>query len=171
MNFYDIYKAGINKYQLEEILLYLENHPSDFEKIFNLIQDENDKISFRALWTVEKVAQRNPSWFTTAQTNEIYQLLLTTTHKGMHRLFISIAYFLPVPQPLNVEILNALYDWMLFPKYTIGVQSLSMKLIHKWVKNEEDLLKEFLIVLTETDDSDLSPAFFASRKNILKHYK
>lgn len=171
MNFRGIYVNGVSKCELEEILFYLESHPKDFSKIFDLIFDKDEKIAFRSAWTVEKVAQRHFDWFTVDFQEKIYQLVLSTQHAGIHRLCISILTNFPNPSPLPVDLLNALYDWMILPKYSIGVQSLSMKLLHKFVKDDPDLLREFIYILTDTDDADVSSAFFASRKNILKHYK
>ncbi len=172
MNFSEIISKGISKYELEEILFYLDSHPDEFVPIFDLIFSGKDShTAFRSAWIIEKVAQRNPDWFSVTQVSKIQQLVLSTKHSGIHRLCISILMNFPNPSPLPVQLINALYDWMLLPNYSIGVQSLSMKLLHKLVKSDKDLLHEFLSLLSDTYDMDVSPAFYASRKNILKHYK
>ncbi len=171
MNFRELYVAGISKYELEEILFFLESHPGDFPQVFELVFDQEVKIAFRAAWTVEKIAQRHPGWFSELQQSRMYTLCMTTNHPGIHRVCISILMNFPNPNPLPVNLINALYDWMFLPKYSKGVQSLSMKLLHKLVKDDEDLLREFVYLLSDTDGLQVSAAFFASRKNILKHYK
>ena len=170
-DFRKIYQGGIGKYQLEEILLHISLHEEDFPVIFELIFDSDKQVAFRAAWTIEKVSAKWPQWFGENQISRCTDLCLTTKHTGMHRLLISILRYLPVPDPIPVNLYNALYYWMLQPGFSIGVQSLSMKLLHKYAKTNPDLLQEFLIILEQTDPSEYTPAFYASRINILKHYK
>lgn len=166
-----IYQAGIGKYQLEEIILHLSLHPDDFPVIYHLMFDADDKIAFRAAWTIEKVSDKWPDWFCNEQTDEIIQYCLSTHHEGIRRLLLSVLRYLPVPEPLPIHLFNSLYDWMLLPSSSIGVQSLSMKLLFKYAKTNADLLQELIIILEQTDPADYTAAFYASRANILKHYK
>lgn len=172
MNLVAIYEGGnISRYQLEEILLYLENHPEKFREIVDISFSVESKSAFRAMWTVEKVSQRHPEWFTDKMVKKILERCLETSHPGIHRLLLSVIKSLPVPDPLPVELLNSLYDWMLIPKYSIGVQSLAMKVLYNWVRTQPDLLREFVSILQEADLTEYTAAFVASRRNILKHYK
>lgn len=159
-----------SRYSLEELLLHIYHHPEDFDTLFNLIFEENNKKAWRVLWAVEEVSQRNPEWLNQEKIGRITNMVLTTRHQGMHRIGLSILNSFPAPDPINVDMLNALYDWMLSPAFSIGVQSLAMKLLYKYALTDEDLLREFIITLDQADENDYTAAFTASKRNILKKH-
>lgn len=170
MNYQEFFATLQSKYHLEELLLYLGEHQEDFDDFFNLIFTCDEKIAWRILWAVEKVSQRQPEWFNKDKIDRITQLVLTTKHQGLHRIGISVLNSFPVQQPLNVELLNSLYEWMLIPKYSIGVQSLSMKLLYKYALTDEDLLREFIFTLEQADETEFTAAFVSSKRNIIKRH-
>lgn len=171
MNYLAFFEQLQSRYHLEELLLYLERHPEDFEEIFNLVFNTEEKIAWRVLWACEKVSRRTPEWFDANKRQKVTDLVLTTKHQGLHRIGLSILNSFPAPDPIDIAMLNALYDWMLSPKYSIGVQSLAMKLLYKYTLTDEDLLREFIITLEQADESDYTMAFFASKRNILKKHR
>ncbi len=160
-----------SRYHLEEFLLYLHHHPEEFEGFFELTFSLEDKRAWRMLWALEKVSQREPERFTRPMIERIEQMVLTTKHQGMHRIGLSILNSFPAPEPLNVDMLNALYDWMINPKFSIGVQSIAMKLLYKYVLTDNDLLREFIMIIEEADESEFTAAFISSRRNILKKHR
>lgn len=171
MNYLAFFEQLQSRYHLEELLLYLDSHPKDFEVLFNMIFETEEKIAWRILWACEKVSQRNPEWFDEKKKKRITDLVMSTKHQGLHRIGLSILNSFPAPEPLNIKMLNALYDWMLSPKYSIGVQSLAMKLLYKYAATQEDLLQELLITIEQADESLCSPAFIASRRQIMKRHR
>lgn len=170
MNYLAFFKHLQSRYHLEEMLLYLDCHPDDFETLFNLVFEVEEKNAWRILWACEKVSQRTPDWFDAVKIQRITDMVLTTNHQGMHRIGLSILTSFPAPDPLNVDILNRLYDWMLSPKYSIGVQSLAMKLLYKYSLTNDDLLREFILTLEQANENDYTQAFTASRRNIIQKY-
>jgi hypothetical protein len=168
MNYRAFFENLQSRYHLEELLLYLHLHPEEFSTVFNLVFQTEEKIAWRVLWAVEKVSQRNPGWFDEQMVQQVTDMVMTTKHRGMHRIGLSILTNFPVPDPINVEMLNLLYDWMLSPKFSIGVQSLAMKLLYKYVQTNKDLLYEFMLVIEQADESEYTAAFVSSRRNILK---
>jgi hypothetical protein len=171
MNYLAFFNQLQSRYHLEELLLYLGIHPQDFDALFNLIFEAEEKVAWRIMWACEKISQRTPEWFDEKKKQQITNLVMSTKHQGMHRIGLSILNSFPAPEPLNIAMLNALYDWMLSPKYAIGVQSLAMKLLYKYASTHEDLLQEFLITIEQADESLCSPAFIASRRQIMKRYR
>ncbi|MEA4937420.1 hypothetical protein SDC9_128505 [bioreactor metagenome] len=170
MNYRAFFEHLQSRYHLEELLLYLDHHPQDFDELFAMVFEAEEKIAWRVLWACEKVSQRTPEWFDEKKIQMITDLVLTTKHHGLHRIGLSILNSFPVPDPLNIDMLNALYEWMLSPKYSIGVQSLAMKLLYKYTLTNEDLLREFIITLEQVDENDYTMAFTASKRNILKKH-
>ncbi len=171
MNYQAAFSSLRSKYQLEDVLLHLSHHPSDFDTLFELALGSDEKKAWRILWAVEKISQRYPDWFDAAKIDRITAMVLSTQHPGMHRIGLSILNSFPAPDPLNINLLNALYEWMLVTSYSIGVQSLAMKLLYKYALTNEDLLREFILTLEHADDNDYTMAFVASRRNILSKHR
>lgn len=170
MNYRAFFEHLQSRYHLEELLLYLDNHPQDFDELFAMVFDSEEKVAWRVLWACEKVSQRTPEWFDEKKKQMITDLVLTTKHHGLHRIGLSILNSFPAPAPLNIDMLNALYDWMLSAKYPIAVQSLAMKILYKYAKTNDDLLREFIITLEQADENDYTMAFTSSKRNILKKH-
>lgn len=170
MNYPEFFKKLQSRVHLEELLIYLAEHPEDFNEVFELALGEDQKKGWRALWACEKVCQRSPEMFDDKKIQRITTMVLTTRHQGMHRIGLSVLNSLPVPDPLDVDMLNALYEWMLSPAFSIGVQSLSMKLLYRYCLTNEDLLREYILILQQADDEDYTVAFRSSKRNILKAF-
>lgn len=171
MNYREVFDSLQSRYHLEEILLHLSFHPNEFDEVFGLALGPDEKKSWRILWAVEKISQRHPEWFDAGKIDRITNMVLSTKHQGIHRIGLSILNSFPAPDPLNIDMLNALYEWMLIPSYSIGVQSLAMKLLYKYALTDEDLLREFIITLEQADDNDYTMAFVSSRRNILRKHR
>lgn len=170
MDYHAFFENLQSRYHLEELLLHIYHHQEDFDTLFNMAFEADNKKAWRVLWAVEKISQRNPEWFDQDKLDRITKMVLTTKHQGMHRIGLSILNSFPVPDPINVDMLNTLYDWMLSPTFSIGVQSLAMKLLYKYALTDEDLLREFIITIDQADESEYTAAFVSSRRNILKYY-
>lgn len=160
-----------SKYQLEEILMYLYYHPADFENIFSLAFETDEKKAWRILWIVEKVSYRQPELFDAAKIRQLQTMLLTTQHAGMRRIGLSILLAFPVLTTFSVELLNRLYDWMLNTSLPVAIQVNAMKLLYQFSKTDPYLLKEFITVLEHADEQCVSSAFTASRRNLLKRHR
>lgn len=171
MNYLSFFEHTHSLRQLGEFMVYIEQHPEDFDEVFKLVFINDKNIAWRVLWGCEKISRKWPEWFDEVKTQQVIALVLTTKHSGIRRIGLSIIRALPSPDPINVELLNTLYDWMLSPKHTIGVQYFSMNLLYKYVSNDEDLLREFLITIEQVDGGLYSSAFTSSRRRILNRFK
>lgn len=165
----DVFHRLPGRYQLEEFLLYLSMHPNQWPEVLQQVFTHPEpKAAFRALWACEKVSQRWPGWWTEAQRNQVRTLVLNSTHTGMLRLGISILNSLPLDEEPDIELINRLYDLMMQATMPPGVQAQAMRLLYALVKENEDLLYEFWLVLDQAADDFNSPAFRATRKNLVK---
>lgn len=169
MNIADVFHQIPGRYQLEEFLLYLSRHPGDWPEVHRLAMEHPDpKTAFRALWACEKVSQRWPEWWTAGEREEIRELVLHSTHTGMLRLGISILNELHRPKEPDIVLINRLYELMIQSSIPPGVHTQAMRLLYALVKDTEELLHEFWLVLDEVADDFDSPAFRAARKNLVK---
>jgi hypothetical protein len=143
-------------------------NPSDFETIYQLIFDMDEKVAWRAAWACQKISEKHPEWFTDKQFKKLATLAISTSHGGLHRGCVSILYNLKLPDPIPVDLLNACYEWMISPRFPISVQAYSMKIIYEIRQLEPDLFPEFRATLESISPHDYSKGFNASRNNILK---
>lgn len=170
MNYLAFFEQVRTRHQLEEFMIYIEQHHNDFEEVFKLVFIDDVNIAWRILWGCEKISHKWPEWYDEDKTQKVISLVLAAKHAGFLRIGLSILNALPAPDPINVELLNSLYDWMLSPNSSIAVQSSSMKLLSKYVSTDEDLLREFLISIELVDESLYTRAFVSSRRQILKRF-
>jgi hypothetical protein len=169
MNVTEVFHRLPGRYQLEEFLLFLSLHPESWPQVLHeVMENDNPKAAFRALWACEKVSQRWPEWWTDEQCEQIRQLVMHSTHTGMLRLGISILNSLPPASETDVELINRLYELLMLASTPPGVQAQAMRLLYALVKDNYDLLNEFWLILDELADDFDSPAFRAARKNLLK---
>lgn len=160
--------GSIRNLSIEKIVQDICLHPEYLMDMYQLISDENQTVSWRAIWACEKVSEKHPGWFVTMQ-DDIIHRLLACQHDGSKRLLLSILYNLPVTYPISVDLLNYCFDRMLAPQESIGVQALAIRMAHRLCKSEPELLKELQLILENTDTEFYSTGVKATIRNTLKN--
>lgn len=166
-DFRPLLSGSICKANIDAIVKSVIYNPEDFESIYQLMNDEEIKVSWRATWACEKIAEIRPSLFI-GKEQELINKLITSNHDGTKRILLSIIYDLPVPDPLPVHLLDYCFSHMLAPEESIGVQAICIKLAYKLCKKEPELLPELKMYLENADMEYYSKGVRASARNILK---
>lgn len=157
----------IFKLSIETLVQDICRQPEDLKDMYQLISDEKQTVSWRAIWVCEKVSEVHPSWFMPLL-DDIMQRLLVCRHDGSKRLLLSIIYNVPIPTPLPVNLLNYCLDHMLSPQETISVQALCIRMAYLLCKHEPELLRELELILENTDTDFYSIGVKTTIRNILK---
>lgn len=152
---------------VDDIVESVHQHPQDFISLYDLIRDEEIKVSWRAVWTCEKLCKIHPEWFI-PKYEELTKLLLNCKHDGTKRLFLAILYKLPVPKDCPVELYDFCINRMLSKDEAIAVQALCVKLAYNICSVEPDLFCELKIYLENAETDYYSPAVKSTIKNFLK---
>lgn len=171
MNYREQLSSPISKNFLDELVQNVFDNPKDFQHVFQLIFDADNKVAWRAAWACAKVSEKHPDWFSDKQVVEIMEFTISISHGGIHRGCLSILSNLPLPNPIPVDFINACFDWMISPKFPIAVQSLSMKILYSICQREPELSIELKAYLENVDFENYSAGFNSTRKNILKKLK
>jgi len=158
----------LSKRFVDHLVLEIFKNPADFGIIYQLIFDNDEKVAWRTAWACQKISEKHPDWFSNHQVIELISLTLSTTHGGLQRGCLAVLNNISLPDPFQVEFLNACYDWMLSSKSPIAVQALSMKYIARICIEEPDLKPEFIAYLESINFEDYSQGFKTARKNIIK---
>lgn len=148
---------------VQDILL----HPEYFEDMYRLTADENQAVSWRAIWVCQKLSEIHPDWFIPLY-DEITRRLLACKHDGSKRLLLSVLFNTPIPDPLPVALLNYCLDHMLSPQESIGVQALAIRMAYLLCKQEPELLQELRLILENTELEYYSTGVKATVRNTLK---
>lgn len=166
-DFRPLLSGPISKVAIDEIVDSVDRHPQDFDTIYNLMNDEELKVSWRATWACEKVAEIHPDWFA-GKERELLEKLLASNHDGTKRLLLSILYDIPTEEPFPVDLLDYCFEHMYALNETPGVQSLCLKMAYKLCLKEPELLPEFKMYLENADTDYYSMAVKTCTRNLLK---
>jgi hypothetical protein len=158
----------LSKRFVDLLVLEVFAHPGDFEIVYQLIFDTEEKVAWRAAWACQKISEKHSEWFSNKHFKELATLAISTNQGGLKRGCLSILNNLPIPVPIPVDLLNACFEWMISPKSPISVQALSMKLLYRICLIEPDLKPELFAYLDNVNYEDYTPGFKSTRKNILK---
>lgn len=160
---YQTINLKIIKILVESVL----EHPNNFDLIFKLISDSDEKIGWRAAWVCDKIAEIKPEYYSQWHIDKIIEGAITNPHEGFRRSCLSILYHLPL-QPINVELLNSCFDWMISSQSSIAVQALSIKIINRYCSIEPDIKAELKAYLENYDSEGVSAGIMAVRRKVLK---
>lgn len=162
--------VSISKLSIDGLVQDICHQPEYLKEMYQLISDEKQTVSWRAIWVCEKVSEIHPDWFAPLL-DDVTQRLLKCNHDGSKRLLLSILYNVPVSTPIPVDLLNYCLDHMLSPQESIGVQALSIRMAYQLCKQEPELLNELQLILENTDTELYSVGVKTTVRNTLKKIK
>lgn len=168
MDYKEILKNNLSRIVIDNIALSVYDDIRNFQIVFDLIFDSDNKVAWRAAWACEKIIQKFPEFLDNEKKQQIVVLALTTNHEGLQRLSLSILNSLPVLLPIPVDLLNSCFEWMNSDKKPIAVRAISLKLLVKFCKYEPELKPELIAYLESYETDDLSPGMISCKKNALK---
>lgn len=169
-----IYKAYLSQSLtlklLEPAIQSVLDNEADFEIVFDLMTDDNDKVAWRSAWLCEKLSERRPTLFQSTHFSALIDLSLSTKNGSVRRLALSMLTNLKISE-IPVDLLNACYEWMSSDKYPVAVQALSLGLLYHFCTLEPELKPELSAYLENFETENLSPGMKAMRRNIMKQLK
>jgi len=152
-------------------------NPVKFNDVYLLIFNENSKLAWRAAWAVEKISEKNTSFFSE---NHILQLMSFYTENdnqdkcayspsnSLKREILSILINLSLPKNIPVEFINVCFDKIISMKEPVAIQTLCMKMLLRITDIEPDFITEIIVTLENIDLSRVTSGYIACRKNILQ---
>ncbi|MBN2765223.1 MAG: hypothetical protein JXR27_02545 [Paludibacteraceae bacterium] len=167
-----IYKAYLSQSLtlklLEPAIQSVLDNEADFEIVFALMTDENDKVAWRSAWLCEKISERRAALFKTTHFSSLISLSINTKNESMRRLALSMLTKLKFTSDIPVDLLNACYEWISSDKYPVAVQALSLGMLYQFCTIEPALKPELLAYLEDQDTIVLSAGMKSVRRNVMK---
>lgn len=142
-------------------------YPEDFDIIYRLISDPDDRVAWRAAWACEKIFEKYPR-FLEGKQHELIGYVVNGNHSGKKRILLSILLGLPVPSPLPVDFLDYCLQHMFDPDQAIAVQALCIKMAYKLCTTEPELLPELKLYMENVEIDYYSPGVQSCIRNTLK---
>lgn len=116
------------------------------ETLFYYIYNKDERLRWRAAWSLEMVSKRMPSLLVDERHRMRTLAMKPDITDGLRRLLFSILFNLP-DEDWDIEFLNFVLDKMLDFKSPPGVQALAMKLAARMSRKHEELYEEFCSVV------------------------
>ena len=163
-----ILSETIGRKEVDWVVKILLHDAGLFESVFRMIFEPDEKIAWHAAWVIEKISEKNTSFFSDEKNRQLTGLVLFNKHQGLQRLLLSILFNLPVHQPVSVEFINLCFEQMVSTRRSVGVQVLSMKVLSKICMVEKDFVPEMIASLENAEDSMYSAGYVATKRYLLK---
>lgn len=166
-NYKEYLAQPIYRLFLHRVVDSIGAYPEDFDVIYRLIKDPQDKISWHAIWACQKVFEKYPE-FLKGKQKELIDLVMKDNHSGKRRILLSILLELPTPQPLPLHFLEFCFNHMLDLNQAIATQALCIKMAYKLCLLEPELLPELKLYLENAEPEYYSPGVKSCIRNVLK---
>lgn len=137
------------------------------EEIFSCISDEDDRVSYNALWVLTHLPSEHRGWLALRR-DEMVTQLLRCSHKGKMRLLLTILEDLPV----NEEDVRTDYLDFCLSKINsnepYAIRALSLKQAFAQCRFYPELLHELQMIMDVMTHGELSPGLLSARRIVMK---
>ena len=141
------------------------------EELYQLTFDENDRVSFNALWALTHFDEANNLWLFQKH-NELIDRVLVEKNETKRRLMLHLL----LRQPFEEESLRSDFIDFCIAKITAcsqpyAIRCYCMKLAYEQMKYYPELLAELKMALAMLEQEVLSPGMQSAKKQIMKKIK
>ena len=141
------------------------------EELYQLTFDENDRVSFNALWALSHFDEANNLWLFQKHDNLIDRVLVEK-NETRRRLMLHLL----LRQPFEEESLRSDFIDFCIAKITAcsqpyAIRCYCMKLAYEQMKYYPELLEELRMALDMLEQEVLSPGMLSTKRQIIKKIK
>ena len=141
------------------------------EELYQLTFDENDRVSFNALWALTHFDESNNLWLFQKH-DELIDRVLVEKNETKRRLMLQLL----LRQPFEEESLRSDFIDFCIAKITAcsqpyAIRSYCMKLAYGQMKYYPELLTELKAALDMLEQEALSPGLLSAKRQIMKKIK
>lgn len=141
------------------------------EELYQLTFDENDRVSFNALWALTHFDEANNPWLFQKH-DELIDRVLVEKNETRRRLMLHLL----LRQPFEEESLRSDFIDFCIAKITAcsqpyAIRCYCMKLAYEQMKYYPELLEELRMALDMLEQEVLSPGMLSAKRQIMKKIK
>ena len=141
------------------------------EELYQLTFDENDRVSFNALWALCHFDEANTPWLFQKH-DDLIDRVLVEKNETRRRLMLHLL----LRQPFEEESLRSDFIDFCIAKITAcsqpyAIRCYCMKLAYEQMKYYPELLEELKMALDMLEQEVLSPGMLSAKKQIMKKIK
>ena len=155
---------------IREVLHFIQDDERLREEDYQLIFDEDDVVSYQALWVCTHFSKEDVEWLSRKQ-EELIDAAMTCPHSGKRRMILNLICQQPAADPPRADFLDFCMARLIYREDPPGVQSLCMKLAYQLTRSIPELQQELRTILEIMEPDLLVPAIRSVRKNTLKAMK
>ena len=138
------------------------------EELYQLTFDENDRVSFNALWALNHFDEANNPWLFQKH-DELIDRVLVEKNETKRRLMLQLL----LRQPFEEESLRSDFIDFCIAKITAcsqpyAIRSYCMKLAYEQMKYYPELLEELRMALDMLEQEVLPPGLLSAKRQIMK---
>lgn len=138
------------------------------EELYQLTFDENDRVSFNALWALSHFDEANNPWLFQKH-DELIDRVLVEKNETKRRLMLQLL----LRQPFEEESLRSDFIDFCIAKITAcsqpyAIRCYCMKLAYEQMKYYPELLTELKVALDMLEQEALSPGLLSAKRQIMK---
>ena len=139
------------------------------EELYQLTFDENERVTYNALWTLSHFDEANNPWLFQKH-DELIDRVLVEKNETKRRLMLLLR------QPFEEESLRSDFIDFCIAKITAcsqpyAIRSYCMKLAYEQMKYYPELLEELRMALDMLEQEVLSPGMLSAKRQIMKKIK
>lgn len=153
---------------VDKIADRIVQQPDLINDLWEIVQNE-DELSWRAAWTMEKINDKRPE-MVHPFLNELIIQVEKTNKNGIKRHFLKMISLQPLPEDLTGSFVDYCFKILLSADEPIAVRAHAMQILFNVCKEIPDLKNE-LIESIQSIQTEASPGIISKSKKLLKQLK
>ena len=141
------------------------------EELYQLTFDENDRVSFNALWALTHFDEANNLWLFQKH-DELINRVLVEKNETKRRLMLHLLLHHPFEEEsLRSDFIDFCIAKITASSQPYSIRSYCMKLAYEQMKYYPELLEELRMALDMLEQEVLSPGMLSTKRQIMKKIK
>lgn len=154
----------INKSDILEILHWTHQSNQNLQFIYNLVFNENEKVSSNALWILTWDKRTNHC----AIRHKLLSIVISTSCVTIIRHSLTLLERMEwTPHYVRADLIDFCFERILAHTQPPGIRAICIKLSFSLCQFHSDLLNELVSILEYLSNYDIPPAVASARKKIL----
>ena len=141
------------------------------EELYQLTFDENERVTYNALWTLSHFDEANNEWLYAKHDDLIDRILL---EKSMTKLRLMLSLLIRQPfeeATLRSDFIDYCIAKITACSYPYAIRAYCMKLAYEQMKYYPELLTELKAALDMLEQEALSPGLASAKRQVMKKIK